>query len=280
VAPVTVTVAVAVALRVPPSPLQLKVNELLAAVSAPVLADPAVARLPDQAPLAVHVVASVDDQVRVALPPLATLVGFAVNVTVGAGTELVTVTVTDLLALPPSPAQASVNVLLAAVSAPVLAVPLVARLPDHAPEAVQLVALVDDHVSELLPPLATLVGFAVSVTVGAGAVVVTVTDRLVVPPPPVHANVNVVFAFSAAVVWLPLVAFVPLQPPEAVQLVALVAVHVRVDDPPLTTEAGLAVSVTEGALDATVTVSVRLALPPAPVQVSVKLVVAASEPVD
>jgi hypothetical protein len=170
-------VIVTVALLVPPSPLQLKLNELLADVSAPVLADPAVARLPDQAPL----------------------VGLAVKVTVGAGTELATVTVTDLLALPPLPLQLSVNVLLAAVSAPVLTEPLVARLPDHAPEAVQLVALVDDHVSELLLPLDTLVGFAVSVTVGVGEVVVTVTDRLVVPPLPVHDNVNVVFAVSPEV---------------------------------------------------------------------------------
>jgi hypothetical protein len=60
----------------------------------------------------------------------------------------------------------------------------------------------------------------------------------------------------------------------------LLVVHVKVDDPPLTTEAGLAVSVTDGALDATVTVAVRLALPPVPAQVSVKLVVAASAPVD
>ena len=182
--------------------------------------------------------------------------------------------------MPPSPVQARVNVLLAAVSAPVLAEPAVARLPDQAPLAVHDVALVEDHVNELLPPLDTLVGFAVSVTVGAGEVVTTVTDRLVVPPPPVHVNVNVVFAFSAGVAWLPFVAFVPLQPPEAVQLDALLVVHVKVDDSPLTTEAGLAVSVTDGALDATVTVAVRLALPPAPAQVSVKLVVAASAPVD
>ena len=267
-------------LAVPPSPLQLSVKVLLAAVSAPVLAEPLVARLPDHAPEAVQLVALVDDHVNELLPPLATLVGLADNVTVGAGTGLFTVTVTDLLALPPSPLQLSVNVLLAAVSAPVLAVPLVARLPDHAPEAVQLVALVDDHVSELLPPLDTLVGFAVSVTVGAGAVVVTVTDRLVEPPLPAHDNVNVVFAVSAEVVWLPLVALEPLQPPEAVQLVALVVVHVRVDEPPLTTEAGLAVSVTDGALEATVTVVVRLALPPGPEHVSVKLVVAANAPVD
>ena len=100
----------------------------------------------------------------------------------------------------PSPVQLSVKVLLAAVSAPVLADPAVARLPDHAPLAVHEVAFVEDQVSELLPPLATLVGLAVSVTVGAGEVVVTVTDRLVVPPLPVHDNVNVVFVVSAEVV--------------------------------------------------------------------------------
>jgi hypothetical protein len=279
--PVTpVTVTVAVALPVPPSPLQLNVNELFAAVRAPVLAEPLVARPPDQAPEAVQLVAFVDDHVSELLPPLLTLVGLAVKATVGTGAELETATVTDLLAVPPSPLQLSVNVLLAAVSAPVLAEPPVARLPDHAPEAVQLVALVDDHVRVEDSPLATLVGFAVSVKVGAGAVVVTVTERLVVPPPPVQVNVNVVFAFSAEVAWLPLVAFEPLHPPEAVQLDALVAVHVRVDDPPLTTEVGLAVRVTAGAFEATFTLAVRLALPPAPVQVSVKLVVAASAPVD
>lgn len=43
------------------------------------------------------------------LAPLDTLVGFAVNVTVGAGGDvLVTVTVADLLALPPDPVQLSV----------------------------------------------------------------------------------------------------------------------------------------------------------------------------
>ena len=275
-----VTVTFTDLLAVPPSPLQLSVNVLLAAVSAPVLAEPLVARLPDHAPEAVQLVALVDDHVSELLPPLATLVGFAVKDTVGAGAGLATVTITDLFAVPPLPVQVSVNVLLAAVSAPVLEEPLVARLPDHAPEAVQLVALVDDQVRVEDSPLATLVGFAVSVTVGAGEVVVTVTDRLVVPPLPVHDNVNVVFAVSAEVAWLPLVAFEPLQPPEAVQLVALLVDHVRVDDPPLTTEAGLAVSVTVGALDATVTLAVRLALPPAPVQVRVKLVVAVSAPVD
>ncbi len=54
--------------------------------------------------------------------------------------------------------------------------PLVALAPDHAPEAVHEVALVDDHVSVELAPLATVLGLAVSLTVGAGGVTETVTD--------------------------------------------------------------------------------------------------------
>jgi hypothetical protein len=49
-------------------------------------------------------------------------------------------------------------------------------VPDHAPEAVQAVAFVDDHVRLELPPLAIVLGLAVRVTVGAAAVTDTVTD--------------------------------------------------------------------------------------------------------
>src|SRR5262249_53702426 len=56
------------------------------------------------------------------------------------------------------------------------------------------------------------------------------------------------FAVSAPVDWLPEVALVPDQPPEAVQLVALVEDQVRVEAPPLATEVGLAVSDTVGAV--------------------------------
>jgi hypothetical protein len=42
-------------------------------------------------------------------------------------------------------------------------------LPDQFPEAVQFVALALDHVSVDAPPLATLVGEALKVSVGAGA---------------------------------------------------------------------------------------------------------------
>jgi hypothetical protein len=46
------------------------VKTLLAAVRAPLLVLPEVGRLPDHAPLAVHDVASLLDQVKVVLPPL------------------------------------------------------------------------------------------------------------------------------------------------------------------------------------------------------------------
>jgi hypothetical protein len=47
-------------------------------------------------------------------------------------------------------------------------VPDVAFEPDQPPEAVQLVAFVEDHVRVEVPLLATLVGLADNVTVGAG----------------------------------------------------------------------------------------------------------------
>lgn len=56
---------------------------------------------------------------------------------------------------------------------PVELEPLVALVPDQAPEAVQEEALVDDQVNVELPPLETLVGSALSETVGAGAICVS-----------------------------------------------------------------------------------------------------------
>jgi hypothetical protein len=61
------------------------------------------------------------------------------------------------------------------VSAPVLVLPLVGSFPDQPPEAVQLVALLEDQLSIAEPPLLTVVGFALKPTVG-GAVTLTVTD--------------------------------------------------------------------------------------------------------
>ncbi len=55
--------------------------------------EPLVAMLPDQPPEAVQAVALVVDQVRVELPPLATVLGLAPRATVGAGVGAVTLTV-------------------------------------------------------------------------------------------------------------------------------------------------------------------------------------------
>jgi hypothetical protein len=54
--------------------------------------------------------------------------------------------------------------------------PLVPRVPDQPPDAVQEVALVEDQLSVDLPPLATLVGLALNVMLGAGADTDTVVD--------------------------------------------------------------------------------------------------------
>jgi hypothetical protein len=76
------------------------------------------------------------------------------------------------------------------VSAAVVNVPDVAFVPVHAPEAVQLVAFVVDHVSFDVPPEATDVGDAENVSVGAVELVtVTVTERVIEPPDPVQASV-------------------------------------------------------------------------------------------
>jgi hypothetical protein len=70
-----------------------------------------------------------------------------------------------------------------AVRAAVACEPLVALVPDQAPEAVHEVALVADQVSVELAPLATELGAALKLTVGAGAVTETVADCVALPPP-------------------------------------------------------------------------------------------------
>ena len=87
------------------------------------------------------------------------------------------------------------------------------------------------------------------------------------PPVPVHVSEYAVGTVSAPVLCVPLVVFVPLQPPEAVQDAESVEVHVSVEAPPLGTEVGAAVSVTVAEpVTLTVTVATVLA-PPAPEQV-------------
>ena len=105
--------------------------------------------------------------------------------------------------------------------------------------------------------------FGDTVTVPSEMVTVA-TAGLLIPPGPVQVNAKaVVVAVTGPVLWLPLVATDPLQPPDAVQDVALIELHVSVDAPPVTTE-GLAVIVAKGT---TFTVTAVTALaPPGPVQ--------------
>jgi hypothetical protein len=102
--------------------------------------------------------------------------------------------------------------------------------------------------------------------------VATVTVALAgadVPSAPVQVSVKVV-VFVRETLCVPLVAFVPVQPPLAVQEVALVLDQVRVELLPGSIVVGIAVSVTVGTA-AAVTVTVALVgevVPPAPEQVS------------
>ena len=78
------------------------------------------------------------------------------------------------------------------------------------------------------------------------------------------------FEESAPVPYVPLIASVPPQAPEAVHEVALVEDQLKVETLPLDRLVGLALSVTVGGLLAvTVTVADWLTLPPVPVQVKV-----------
>jgi hypothetical protein len=92
-----------------------------------------------------------------------------------------------------------------------------------------------------------------------------------VPPAPLHVSSNSVFLLIASVVSEPFVATEPIQPPEAVQLVAPLALQVRIALAPGATVAGLAASDTVGgviAFEALVTATVTDfdVEPPVPVQ--------------
>ena len=63
-----------------------------------------------------------------------------------------------------------------AASAPVLCVPLIGSDPDHAPEAVHEVALVEDQVTVAPPPAETMLGSDLIVMVGAATLAPAVTE--------------------------------------------------------------------------------------------------------
>jgi hypothetical protein len=110
---------------------------------------------------------------------------------------------------------------------------------------------------------------AVPVTGLAAALTVTVALCEAEPPLPLHVKVNLVVALRPAVVCEPRVPSLPLQPPDAVQEVALPADQDSVEVAPLATVLGLAVKLTTGAGALTVTVADCNAVPPVPLQVKV-----------
>jgi hypothetical protein len=139
----------------PPGPVQVSVY-VEEAVRVPVDCEPFTALVPDQAPEAVQAVAFAEDQLSIALAPLAIALGPTLKLTVGVGD--LTETVVDCVALPPGPLQVKVYVVLAS-TAPVDSVPRVALLPDQPPEAVHAVELVDDQAMAVLPPWEIVLGF-------------------------------------------------------------------------------------------------------------------------
>jgi hypothetical protein len=122
----------------------------------------------------VHDLALVDDHVNVDAVPLVMLLGLALMVTAVVGAGL-TVTVVDCEALPPVPVHVSPYVALA-LSAPVDCEPLIALLPDHAPEAAHDVAFAALQLSVELLPLAMVLGMALKLIAGAAAFTDTVAD--------------------------------------------------------------------------------------------------------
>jgi hypothetical protein len=74
------------------------------------------------------------------------------------------------------------------VRLPVDAEPLVASLPLQLPDAVQEGAFVEGQVKVELLPLVTVLGLALSITVGTGWVTDTVADWEALPPVPVQVR--------------------------------------------------------------------------------------------
>jgi hypothetical protein len=126
---------------------------------------PVTAFVPDQPPEAVQDVAFAALQVKVEALPLATEVGFADRLTVGAAVDPVTDTVADCVALPSGPVQVSTNWVVAE-SGPLDQTPPVETLPCHPPLAVQAVALVVFQARLAEAPLLTVVGLARNERVG------------------------------------------------------------------------------------------------------------------
>jgi hypothetical protein len=117
-----------------------------------------------------------------------------------------------------------------------------------------------------------VLGLACKCTTGAvAAPTVTVSDCFALPPSPVQVSIKVWSVLSGTVVCEPISALLPDQAPEAVQELALADDQLSAEVAPFVTVLGLALKLTVGADAVTETVADCDVLPPAPVQVSVKV---------
>jgi hypothetical protein len=241
----TVSVAVAMLLA-PPAPLHVNEYEVVLLTS-PVLCVPLTGSGPVHPPEAVHDVALLELQESVAAPSGTMTEELNVNVAVG-----MIFTIALAREVPPVPLQLS-EYEVGVAKAPVLWLPLRPTEPFQPPLAVQDVELLEVHVNVERPPAATTGGDAVNVTVGTGRMVTVVTMGAVTPPGPAQMSEYAVAAVNGPVLWLPLAANVPLQPPEALHEVALVELHVSTEAFPEATAVGAAASLAVGAgINATV----------------------------
>jgi hypothetical protein len=186
------------AMWLPPPPVQASVN-VVAALSAPVVALPLVVSAPLQPPEAVQALAFVELQVSVAAAPLTTAAGLAVSAIVGGGgVTAVTVTVEIAGLVPEAPAHVSVK-LVVVLSGPVLALPFVGSAPLQPPEAVHAVAFAELHVSAAALPICTVMGLAFSVAVGGVAVTAVVTAAVAAGEDPPEEHPPMITAHAATV---------------------------------------------------------------------------------
>jgi hypothetical protein len=113
----------------------------------------------------------------------------------------------------------------------------------------------------------SVLGLAVSCTTGGWLETVTVTDCVADPPGPVQVSSYSVVLLSAPVDHVPPSGTAPLQPSDAVQLVASAAFHVKLELPPLPTVVGEAVKVSAALGTVTSTLTDWVAVPLEPTQV-------------
>jgi hypothetical protein len=123
--------------------------------------------------------------------------------------------------------------------------------PLQPPAAVHEAALVLDQVNVEAVPAFTVLGAALSMTIGALLETVTVADCVAEPPAPVQVSSYSVLLVRVPVDQVPLIGTLPCQPPEAVQAVASADFQVRVELAPLLMVVGVAINVIDAAAGVT-----------------------------